>query len=406
MHPHTLFKQEQGRMPLKLKGVLARHAIRQNEWAEAMKQLDGQSFSQTATTQLINWNMWPKRTPRHSIEQQSAAFLRARGVAEEDIATVFEPDGPDEPFRKPRHKRAPVAASADPEIEPVEVEMLTQEAKKRFSLFQDPFVNDVQGPQDVFLAEDQQYIREAMHHTAKHGGFLAVIGESGSGKTTLRRDLIERVKNEHITFIQPQCFDKGKLSAGLICDAIICDISTQVPKRSLEAKARQVKSLLTGSSEAGNSHVLVIEEAHDLSIATLKYLKRFWEMEHGFKKLLAIILIGQPELKARLDERQNYEAREVIRRCEIAQLEPLNGNLESYLALKFKRAGKDLAQIFAPDAFDAIRTRLTTRARGPGAHDALSQMYPLVVNRLVTRALNEAAMIGATSVDRAVIEAL
>jgi hypothetical protein len=42
-----------------------------------------------------------------------------------------------------------------------------------------------------------------------------------------------------------------------------------------------VKEILTGSANAGNSHVLVIEEAHDLNVQTLKYLKRFWEMEHG-----------------------------------------------------------------------------------------------------------------------------
>ena len=45
----------------------------------------------------------------------------------------------------------------------------------------------------------------------------------------------------------------------------------------------------------------------------LKFLKRFWELEDGFKKLLSILLIGQPELKNKLDERQHYEAREVIR---------------------------------------------------------------------------------------------
>ena len=73
-------------------------------------------------------------------------------------------------------------------------------------------------------------------------------------------------------------------------------------RSSQEAKARQAQKMLAESSRAGNSHVLVIEEAHDLSIQTLKVLKRFWELEDGFKRLLAIILIGQPELKLRLDQ--------------------------------------------------------------------------------------------------------
>lgn len=410
MNPITALKHAKGRMPLKLKGVLARHAIKQSEWAEAVKQLDGRGLSATAATQILNWDWWPKQTPRHSIVEQTTAFLRDRGIGEEFIAGCFDPEPEGDPFKHSRlsrsHLRTQLQPRPEPEIQPVEVEMLTPEAKKHFSLFREPFINDVQGPEDVFLSADQQYIREAMYQTAKHGGFLAVVGESGSGKSTLRRDLIERTRNEAITYIQPRVFDKGKLTAGLICDAIICDVSTQVPKRSLEAKARQVESLLIGSHQTGNAHVLMIEEAHDLNVATLKYLKRFWEMEHGFRKLLGIVLIGQPELRARLDERQNYEAREVIRRCEIAVLESLNGNLESYLALKFKRVGKDLGEVFEKDAFDAIRSRLVSRKRGPGGEQTFSQMYPLVVNRLVTRALNEAAALGAPKVSRDLIETL
>jgi type II secretory pathway predicted ATPase ExeA len=405
----TARKHEQGRMALKLKGVLVRHNIRQTEWSGAVAQFCGKQLGQSAATILLNWNQWPRRTPRDSIVQQTAAFLRARGVADEEIACAFEPEDGGDPYwnaqpRKSRNRIAP--AQAEPELDPVEVEMLSTEAKKHFALFRDPFVNDVQGPDDVFLSADQRYIREAMYSTAKHGGFLAVIGESGSGKTTLRRDLIERVKNEQITIIQPRVFDKSQLTAGMICDAIVADISTQTPRMRLEAKARQVEQLLTGSAQAGNSHVLIIEEAHDLNVRTLKYLKRFWELEYGFKKLLAIILVGQPALKAKLDERQNYEAREVIRRCEIAELEPLNGSLEAYLALKFERAGKKLDEVFAKDAFDAVRGRLTARRRTTRGEEVMSQMVPLVVNRLVTRALNECAQIGSPQIDREVIEAL
>lgn len=406
-------KEKYGRMPLKLKGVLARHTIQQSEWAEAVKQFNGSPLSHSASTQLLNWNIWPQRTPRASIEQQTAEFLRRVHVDEEEIATCFHQEENGDPYRykkggiTTRRASMPIAAIAPQfEVQPVEVEMLSPEARKHFHLFREPFVNDVEGPQDVFLSEDQQYIREAMYQTAKHGGFLAVIGESGSGKTTLRRDLIERCREEAITFIQPQVIDKGKLTAGLICDAIICDISTQTPRRSLEAKARQVGEILKGSASSGNAHALVIEEAHDLNVMALKQLKRFWEIEHGFKKLLAVLLIGQPELSDKLDERKNYEAREVIRRCEIARLESLNGNLEAYLALKFKRVGKELGDIFDKSAFDGIRLRLTSRRRGPGGEVAISQMYPLVVNRLVTRAMNAAAAIGAPKVDGGVIETL
>jgi hypothetical protein len=51
-------------------------------------------------------------------------------------------------------------------------------------------------------------------------------------------------------------------------------------------------------------------------------------MEKGFTKLLGIILIGQPELKLKLDARSNFEAREFINRCEVFELSPLGTDLE------------------------------------------------------------------------------
>jgi type II secretory pathway predicted ATPase ExeA len=286
----------------------------------------------------------------------------------------------------------------------MEVEMLSAAAKKHFQIFKDPFIDDVQKSEDVFLSTEQRYIREAMYTTAKHGGFLAIVGESGSGKTTLRRDLLDRIGRESLQIvpIQPRVIDKGRLTAGLICEAIIRDLSQQKPRQTLEGKARQVEEILIGSSRAGNAHVLLIEEAHDLTVQTLKYLKRFWELEDGFKKLLSIILVGQPELKGMLDERMNYEAREVIRRCEIAELLPLNGNLEEYLALKLNRIGKKLPEVFDKTAFDAIRTRLTVLRRGGANAD--SMLYPLVVNNLVTKAMNLCAEIRADKINADVIK--
>ena len=173
-------------------------------------------------------------------------------------------------------------------------------------------------------------------------------------------------------------------------------------KQSLEAKGRQLTRLLTGGSRAGNAHVLIIEEAHDLTIPVLKYLKRFWELEDGFKKLLAIILIGQPELKDKLDLRVNWEAREVINRCEIAELLPLNGDMEKYLELKFKRVGKKLTEVFNKEAFDAIRDRLTLKRRGTSNTESMH--YPLVVNNTVVKAMNLAADIGAPKIDADIIK--
>lgn len=409
----TADKEAASYMPINLKSVLAKVGISQDEWARAITQTgryaQGKPLSVTAAAQILNWNIWPKMTPKEHIKAQTEATLRGMRVPEEILKTIWQEDIFDEnrhahPVGAHAKKHAPDYLTT--EVPHLEVEMLSTAARKHFEIFRDPFVDDVQSPDDVFLSAEQRYIREAMYSTAKHGGILAVVGESGSGKTTLRRDLLDRITRENLPIvpIQPRMIDKSRLTAGSICEAIIRDLSREIPRQSLESKARQVENILRGSSRAGNSHVLLIEEAHDLTVATLKYLKRFWELEDGFKKLLAILLVGQPELKGMLDERVNYEAREFIRRCEIAELMPLNGNLEEYIALKLKRISKKPSDVFAKDAYDAMRTKLTMKRRG--SDGVISMLYPLVVNNLITKAMNLCAEVGAEKIDAEVIKGI
>ena len=364
---------------IKLKMLLDQHGIKQTALAAHL------GISKTALSHLLNQNKWLAKRDPDSIKQQVEAFLIESGIT--STADIWQP------------------VTDTLEDDTMEKMILTQAARKLFSLFRDPFSDDVTCAEDVFISADQRYIRETIFMAAKHGGFIAVIGESGAGKSVLRRDLIDRIQrdDEHITIISPVMPDKLKLTAATIEDAIIYDLDSAArPKRSQEAKARQMQKLLVNSSRAGNAHCLVIEEAHDLSLPTLKQLKRFWELEDGFKRLLSIVLIGQPELKNKLNERINWEAREVIRRCEIAELMPLDDQIGAYITHKLTRIGADPTKVFADDAIAAIRERLTHRStQRNGA--VISQSYPLAVNNLTTRVLNHAADIGATRISADIV---
>lgn len=389
--------------PYRLRHLLRKYNVQHRDIRIEQPAGYGRSPMMSAATfsLLVNQHRWPPAVERSYIEGVVAAALAKAGATAEEIASAWDIDTGYRPEDElvPKKTKEPAPTPAPDTFQLPEAEMLSSTAREAFNITRHPFQDDVQSSKDLFLSKDQRYIRESMYQAAKHGGFLAVVGESGSGKTTLRRDLIERIRrdNDAIVIIQPQVIDKTVLTAAHICDAIIADLSVEIPKRSLEAKARQVQRILAASARTGNSHVLIIEEAHDLGVQTLKYLKRFWELEDGFKKLIGIVMVGQPELGERLDERRNHAAREVIRRCEVARLKPLNGSLEAYLQLKLERVGLKPEDVFTANAYDAIRTRLTRRRQG--STDVESNVYPLVVHNLVIACLNRASELGMDRID-------
>jgi len=286
-----------------------------------------------------------------------------------------------------------------------EVEMIHQEALKHFKLFRDPFTDDIQRDADIYMSDEHRYIEAAMLDAARHGGFLAVVGEVGSGKTVMRRKVVGQLTRDGDTLVVfPQIIDKTRLTASSICDAIVQDISSERCRAKLEDKSRQVRRLLMDRSKSGYRNVLIIEEAHDLAKQTLKYLKRFAELEDGYRKLLGIILIGQPELKHAFDEATNVDMREVIRRVQVAEIRGLNGHLKAYLSVKFKRVGKKAEEIFAEDAYEALSKRLTSSSRD--GKQKISHAYPLLVNNYVARAMNVAFEMGEARITAEVVMSL
>lgn len=289
-------------------------------------------------------------------------------------------------------------------------QVLTYNAKQHFRLFRDPFADDViESIEDIFVTPDIRYVRESLYQTASHGGFIAIVGESGSGKTTLRRDMKKWIYHEKlpIIVIEPYVIGmednnaKGRtLKAANIVESIIkCVAPQERIKCSLEARYRQLHQILIQSSRSGVRHVLVIEEAHSLPISTLKHLKRFFELEDGFKKLLSVILIGQPELKIKLSS-HHYDVREVFQRCEVIELLPIEQDLEEFINFKFLRAGKNARDIMDVNIVGAIRMWFMVRSK----HGQSSLSYPLSIGNLLIAAMNFTAEIGAPLVNEDVIK--
>ena len=344
--------------------------------------------SRPMMSQIINHGQWPKKNA-DDLRTRLSNFLQQKGA---DIpASLLQQTGT-APALNPKEK--------DDEML-LRKSTLTQAARQHFGLPRNPFADEIQTAEDVFATPDIKYVREGMLQTALYGGFVAVVGESGAGKTTLREDLIDRLSRENrpVVVIEPYVLAmedndiKGKtLKASHIAEAILEAVAPGTnAKRSPEARFRQVHRALQESAKAGNKHVLIIEEAHGMPLPTLKHLKRFFELKNGFERLLGIILIGQTELAQKLAE-NNPHVREVVQRCELITLQPLDdGRLAQYLKFKFARVGKDVKDVLDESAIEAVAERLTVRMRAKAGIESHSLLYPLAVNNLVSAAMNEAA---------------
>lgn len=370
---------------LKLKRILLDNKASQ---AELARHLD---LSPAAVAQLINHHQFPRSMVQEEIKTSITTWLVSLGIARNEIDQAFE----EETGAAANSPGQSTQTSLEDQLMLLRKHQLTPAAKKVFKLPRNPF-DEVRSSDEVFLTQEIRYVREAMRMTARHGGFMAVVGESGSGKSTLRRDLIEWIKNESqpVLVIEPYVLGmedndtQGKtLKAGHIAEAIMATVAPGVtPKRSPEARFRQVHNTLKESFRAGNRHILIIEEAHGLPVPTLKHLKRFFELEDGFSKLLGIVLIGQSELGQKLDER-NPAVREVVQRCEVVNLLPLDNELEGYLSHRFRLVGKPLQEVMNSKAIEALQDKLTGQN--------FSVLYPLAIHNVLTAAMNHAAVIGA-----------
>lgn len=392
-------------------------------------------LGRASIARLMN-NEWPTRTDQALLREQLHALFVMHDATDDDLATLFhariasqtrkafdklarqpaanEPVEPD-PYAVPK-KPEPEPPPQEDETMLLAKQTLSRAAKHAFTLFRNPFDSDLQPEDEIFVNAEFAYVREACLQAALNSSFVALVGESGSGKSTTVESLEDSILRDRkpVIVIRPSVLGMedrmaaGKpVKAGDILQAIITTLDTRAtPKQTVEARSTQAVQLLRGSVEAGNQHLLLIEEAHSMSDFTLKHLKRLHEMKLGRRPLLGILLVGQPELKAKLDPRR-AALREVTQRCEMVELLPLDNDLKAYLQHRCKTVGADLVKLMDDSGVEELRRRLTVERPGTGGQRrATSLLYPLAVNNMATAAMNMAAELGVPIVNRDVVRAV
>ena len=167
-----------------------------------------------------------------------------------------------------------------------------------FGLKQAPF-SIAPDPHYLFMSERH---REALAHLLYGldggGGFVLLTGEIGAGKTTVCRCFLEQIPaNCNVAYIF-----NPKLTVTELLQAICDEFHVQVPPGADTVKSYvdPLNAFLLAQHAAGRNNVLIIDEAQNLSTSVLEQLRLLTNLETSERKLLQVVLIGQPELRGML----------------------------------------------------------------------------------------------------------
>ena len=199
-------------------------------------------------------------------------------------------------------------------------------------------------------------------------GITMISGEVGTGKTTLiyalLKELSEKIKTAFVFY--------PKISFQDLLKYILADLEVSVSKEDLTTLLVLFRQYLKERIARDETVAIIIDEAQHLEFEVMENLFRLCSEESSDAKLVQILLVGQPELEAKLDsqEMQAFKNRVAIRN----RLKPLNQKeSEEYIDHRLKVVGSSSSKIFTPQAIDRI--------------SKFSNGIPRVINIVCDRAL-------------------
>ncbi|MFB2642440.1 AAA family ATPase [Shewanella bicestrii] len=208
--------------------------------------------------------------------------------------------------------------------------------KAFYGLSDNPF-SIAPNPHYLFLSDRH---REALAHLTyglgETGGFVLLTGEVGTGKTTVSRCLLGQLPdNTDTAFILNPSLTELELLATL-CDELKISYGENPTLKQL---TDHLSRFLLANHEKGRNTVLIIDEAQHLRAEVLEQLRLLTNLETDTKKLLQVILIGQPELQLLL---KRQELRQLAQRITARyHLLPLNEDeIALYVLHRLQVAGR------------------------------------------------------------------
>ncbi|MGH7942176.1 MAG: ExeA family protein [Limisphaerales bacterium] len=157
-------------------------------------------------------------------------------------------------------------------------------------------------------AKHREAINHLMYGIRERKGFVQLTGEVGAGKTTLCRALLEQLDSRYSTAL----LLTPVLDANELMKAIAAEFGIEVKGLDRLETSAAFNAFLLQQVEEGRVPVLIIDEAQNFSDELLEHVRQLSNVETDERKLLQIVLIGQPELRERLNHPRLRQLRQRI----------------------------------------------------------------------------------------------
>ena len=214
-----------------------------------------------------------------------------------------------------------------------------------------------------------------------------LVGEAGTGKTTLIRAALESEECRRITcvYLNNPALTREDFVRTLAIRFGLTDRAGESKALFLDELERVLHER---RAQGGEITALVVDEAQSISGELLEELRLLANIETTTERLLPLVLAGQPEFAARLDDPRLRQLKQrVALRCEIAPFEL--SETAAYIAHRIRTAGGDASELFSREAVMLIHQ--------------YSGGIPRTISVICDNALVGAMGLGRRSVDRAVV---
>jgi general secretion pathway protein A len=222
--------------------------------------------------------------------------------------------------------------------------------KEFFGLRANPF-NVNPDPRYLFLTRHTEEALACLTYGIQsRKGFVLLTGEVGTGKTTLINKLLEWLRLQQVA---TAFLFNSRLNVPQFLDYVMTDFGIPIESRSKSQILLRLYNWLLDRYRAGETAVLIVDEAQNLSDEVLEEIRLLTNLETFTEKLLQIVLVGQPELELKL--RQPH-LRQLRQRLTLrAKTHPLTlDETYAYVAQRLRIAGSNGQPIFEPEAIAAI----------------------------------------------------